>query len=167
MQKKQIVDYDDTKKMLNTLRRLNESRTSFGSLIREQNETEQPDMDDVFVVNDVDVKMISNDQMDLKLMDDQKTSISNLIDSFREQVSQIADLKPGITMKSNQIRLDGNIPDLDINFIIIAGEESGLYLNADMLKIEEETNIQIQKLLKFEETFKTTMEPMIRDRNTN
>lgn len=171
MQNRQTVGYDDTKKMLNTLRRLNESRTSFGSVLREQSEINQdnikPDNDEVTVVNDVDVKMISNDNMDLKLMDDQQTQISTLIDSFRNEVSQLAELKPGITMKPNQIRLDGSFPDIGVNFVIIAGDESGLYINADMLKIEQETTDQIQKLLKFEETFKTSMEPMIRDRNDN
>lgn len=172
MQNKQISGYDDTKKMLNTLRRLNESRTSYNTL-REQSEINQPetetkqDNDEINVINDVDVKTVSTDNMDLKIMEDEKTAISGLIDSFRNEVSQIADLKPGITMSETQIRLDGNLTDEDLSFVFIVGDEPGLYLNADMLKIEDETIVSLTKLVKFENTFKTTMEPMLRQRRTN
>lgn len=172
MQNKQISGYDDTKKMLNTLRKLNESRTSHNTL-REQSEMNQPevetqqDNDEVSVINDVDVKIVSTDSMDLKIMDDEKSAISGLIDSFRNEVSQIADLKPGITITESQIRLDGNLTDEDLSFVFIVGDEPGLYLNADMLKIEDETVTSISRLVKFEDTFKTTMEPMLRQRRSN
>ena len=175
MQNRQISGYDDTKKMLNTLRKLNESRMSSNTL-REQLETQQSsvnpestqnDGDEIDVINDVDVKMVSTDIADLTLMDDQKTTISGLIDSFRNQVSQIAELKPGLTMNETQIRLDGSIGELDLNFVYIVGEESGVYINADMLLVDSEVLSQLDKLLKFESTFKTTMEPMLRDRKNN
>jgi hypothetical protein len=175
MEKKQITGYDDTKKMLNTLRKLNESRTSFNTL-REQSEPQQSqinpesmenDGDEVSVINDVDVKLVSTDSADLKLMEDQKTAISGLIDSFRNEVSQIADLKPGITMNETQIRLDGSITDNDINFVYIVGDEPGLYINADMLMVDNDTLTELTKLLKFEATFKTSMEPLLRQRKTN
>ena len=175
MEKKQISGYDDTKRMLNTLRRLNESRTSLNTL-REQSEPQEPqtnapttqsDNDDVLVINDVDVKLISTDSNDLSLMEDQKNSISSLIDSFRNEVSQIADLKPGLTINETQIRLDGSIPDTDINFVYIVGDEPGLYINADMLEINNEILVELGKLVKFEQTFETSMEPMLRQRKTN
>lgn len=167
--------YDDTKRMLNTIRRLNENKTSHNTL-REQLEPEQSgidaqsteqDNDEVTVINDVDVKLVSTDNEDLTLMEDQKNSISSLIDSFRNEVSQIADLKPGITMNETQIRMDGTMSDLDISFIFIVGDEPGLYINADMLTIDSEVLTELTKLLKFESTFQTTMEPMLRERKTN
>jgi hypothetical protein len=90
-----------------------------------------------------------------------------MIDSFREQVSQIADLTPGFTLSKTQVRLDGTLPDEDINFVLIAGEESGLYINADMLKLEENTLFVLDKLVKFELTFKDGIEPIIRQRQNN
>lgn len=158
-------DYDYTKKMLNTLRNISESKTSTKTL-REQQEFEQQ-QDDITVINDVDVKLLSTDQADMKLMDDQKNAISGLIDNFRQQVSQIVEFDPGMTINQNQIRLDGKLTDEDVSFVLIAGEESGLYVNADMLKIEAETLAVLEKLMKFEETYKTTMEPMITQRDNN
>lgn len=163
MQKKIISSYDDTKKMLNTLRKLNETKSSFNTL-REQ---EEPTSDDITVINDVDIKLVSSDTVDLELTEEQKNIISGLIDSFREQVSQIAELKPGFTFNETQIRLDGSITDLDINFVFIVGDEGGLYLNADMLLIDNDVMTTITKLSKFELTFRDTIEPLLRERKTN
>jgi len=184
-------DYDFTKVMLKTLRSLNESKSG-KSTMNEQvgltgpsqeqrnsdNATPQsfnkPEEDvydkvndDITVINDVDVKLLSSDDSDLKLTDEQEKSISGLIDNFRQQVSQIVDLDPGFTINMDQIRLDGTLTDDDISFVLIAGQESGTYVNADMLKIEDETMVTLGKLLKFEQTFKSTMEPLITQRNNN
>jgi hypothetical protein len=170
MQKKRMNGYDETKKMLNILRNFN---TSSSRSINEQVETDtqqvsdKPVQDDITVINDVDVKMLSTDQMDMELLDDQKTSISTIIDSFRDQVSQIANFEPGFTLTQTQIRLDGSLPDEDINFVLIAGEESGLYINADMLKLEENTLMVLQRLQKFEMSFKDGLDPIIRQRQNN
>lgn len=183
MQKKTNIGYDETKKMLDTLRKLNESRSSFKNLNevsqeqRISNDTPQSRMpnndvdrdvkDDFTVINDVEISYISSDRDDMSLKDDQKNAISQLIDNFRQQVSQIVEFDPGMTIKENQIRLDGVLTDEDINFVLISGEESGLYINSDMLKLEDDVIIVLDKLLKFEETFKTSMEPIITQRNNN
>jgi hypothetical protein len=112
----------------------------------------------------VDVKLLSTDKEDTQLKQEEKTSISQIVDSFRQQVSQIANLKPGITITETEIRFDGEIPDLEINFVLISGEGSGLYLNGDMLLLDDETMDMLEKLRKFEPTFITAMEPLIRDR---
>ena len=49
--------------MLNTLRKLNETKSSFNTL-REQ---EEPTSDDITVINDVDIKLVSSDTVDLEL----------------------------------------------------------------------------------------------------
>jgi len=161
-------DYDFTKKMLNTIRNISESKTSTRTL-REQEEPQQHLQinNDVTVINDVDVKMLSTDQSDMKLQDDQKTAISGLIDNFRQQVSQIVEFDPGMTINQQQIRLDGKLTDEDVTFVLIAGQEGGVYINAEMLKVEAETLAVLDKLVKFEETYKTTMEPMITQRDNN
>lgn len=167
------MGYDDTKKMLNLMRQLNENTVKSKKTIREQieqNAEENPikqQKDDITVINDVDVKMLSSDPADMELLDDHKNTISGIIDSFREQISQITNFEPGLTINQTQIRLDGSIPEQDVNFVIISGDESGLYINADMLKVDSETLLILQKLSKFEQPFKDAMEPILRDRNNN
>lgn len=172
MQKKQISGYDDTKKMLNTLRKLNENRTSYGSLIEQSQpqvpqQSQEPQEKDFTVINDVEVKLLSSDPNDMNLLDDQKTAISTLIDNFRQQVEQIVDFKPGMTINPDQVRLDGTLTNEDISFVFIAGKESGVYINADMLKLEQNTATALEKLVKFQETFETSMEPLITQRDNN
>lgn len=167
MQNKKNIGYDETKKMLNKLRTLNESYIKSKSLMeQEETSTEETD-NNVDNVNGVDVKLISRDKMDLELSDTQKTNISNLIDSFREQISQLAEFEPGFTFNENQIRLDGNIPDVDLSFVLIAGDEMGLYVNADMLKIEDETLEILNKLNDFLLTYEDALNPIIRERQNN
>ena len=179
MQKKPTTDYDFTKGMLKTIRNLQESLSS-KKILKEQEEYQQQTSDqentstpnentnnDITVVNNVEIKLMSNDQNDMTLMDDQKNSISQLIDSFREQVSQIVEFDPGMTFSPTQIRLDGTLTDNDVSFVLIAGQEGGLYINADMLKLEQETMIVLGKLVRFDSVFKTSMDPLITQRNNN
>lgn len=179
MSNKKQTAYDEIKGMLNAMRTLNESKlTKNNSVLTEEEQPTEPGddvpspesyqekYDNVEVVNEVEVKLISTDQEDVKLKDDEKNSISQLIDSFRQQVAQLSDLNPGFTIDERQIRLDGSISDLDINFVLIAGEEGGLYINSDMLPIENETLDMFTKLSKFKPTFISAMEPMLRDRRT-
>ncbi len=179
MDKRKVIGYDQTKSMLNTLRRLNESQqvkktqrlledTEFGIDMDTEKETsDSGQKDDVLVINDVDVKMISNDEADMSLTDEQKNSISGLFDNFKQQVSQIVDFEPGLTINQDQVRLDGKLTDEDINFVFIAGKDSGVYVNAEMMKLENEVGQVLDKLVKFEETFKTTFESIINDRKNN
>jgi hypothetical protein len=178
MQKKQPSMYDQTKKMLNTLRNLNESKFSSRTLSEQVETQSQPPMGDeentsqqqgkdFVVVNDVEVKMLSSDESDLELTDEQKEIISGLIDNFKQQVSQIVEFTPGMTINPNQIRLDGKLTDEDVNFVLIAGEDSGTFINAEMLKLENNVGMVLEKLVKFEEIFKSSLEPLIQNRNNN
>ena len=191
MTKKILNEYDETKKMLNIIRNINNPNKSNLTEIRrhyygEQNamiggkdsdyagndemeQEPQPENDEngVDVVNDVDVKLISNDPQDKTLTDEQKTSLSSLIDSFREQVSQTAELDPGFTFNVDEIRLDGHIPEFDMKFTYIAGENSGLYINAEMLNITQEVSEIIINMLNFNKQINDGLELMLRQRKNN
>jgi len=174
MQMKTKTDYDVTKNMLKTIRTITESKASNRTLNEavgfqspEVDKSEENLKNDVMVVNDVEIKMNSSDEADLTLQDSEKTAISQLIDNFKQQVSQIADFTPGITIAPDQVRLDGSLTDQDISFVFIAGKESGAYINADMLKLEQDVANELEKLAKFQETFETAMNPLIQERKTN
>jgi len=135
------------------LRKLNESKNS-NKILKEETTDVQ---DDIMVVNNVDVKILSSDEMDLKLSDEEKTSLSGMIDNFKSQVSNLVEFEPGFTISTEQVRLDGVLTDFDLDFVLIAGEEHGLYINADMLKVDTQV---IDILTKLEKYFNTFLEPM-------
>ena len=169
------TEYDQIKGMLNTIRTLNESKNTNKNILKEDIdsdvnpslESSKEQYDDVDVINDVEVKVLSTDEEDIKLKDEERNTISQLIDNFRQQVSQLADLNPGLTITENQIRLDGTMTETEISFVFIIGEDNGLYFNGDMLNIEQETLDMFNKLLKFKPTFISEMEPLLRTRTNS
>jgi hypothetical protein len=169
------TEYDQIKGMLNTIRTLNESKNTDKNILKEDidsdvnpsSESSKEQYDDVDVINDVEVKVLSTDKEDIELKDEERNTISQLIDNFRQQVSQLADLNPGLTITENQIRLDGTMTETEISFVFIIGEDKGLYFNGDMLNIEQETLDMFDKLLKFKPTFISEMEPLLRTRTNS
>lgn len=176
MQQNRYNAYDDTKKMLNTLRNL-KNRYETQNKLYEQSDQDsdidkeetniQSDKNDVSVVNDVDVNINTTNDEDLELDDETKAAISQTIDNFKSQVSQIVSFEPGFTVLDNQIRLDGSLTDFDLGFVLIAGEETGLYLNAEMLKFDKDVLMVLEKLNTFFDSYKTSMENILNKRNNN
>jgi hypothetical protein len=63
--------------------------------------------------------------------------------------------------------LDGKLSDDDVNFVFIAGREDGVYINADMLRLEQNVASTLEKLAKFQIGFQQAMEPVIDQRRNN
>jgi len=156
------MNYDNTKKMLNTLRSLTEL-TLKKETISEQEEDKEL-KDNVIVIGGVEVRLISSSKDDLEVNEQQKKVIGDVISNFGTQVSDLGDLRPGVTIQSNQVRLDGNLPDVSLDFVIIAGENKGTYLNTAMLKVNYDLLESIQKLLKFEDVFADALNDLISQR---
>jgi hypothetical protein len=162
MSNKTNMNYDNTKRMLNTLRKLNESVSNKNTL-NEQEEVKDL-KDTVTIVDGVEVRMIASTDEDLQLDDQQKKVIGDVINNFGTQVSDLGDLRPGITIQGNQVRLDGKLPDVELDFVIIAGQNKGTYLNTSMLKVSYELMESIEKLMKFEDVFADSMNDIISQR---
>ena len=162
MSNKTNMNYDNTKRMLNTLRKLNESVSNKNTL-NEQEEVKDL-KDTVTIVDGVEVRMIASTDEDLQLDDQQKKVVGDVINNFGTQVSDLGDLRPGITIQSNQVRLDGKLPDVELDFVIIAGQNKGTYLNTSMLKVSYELMESIEKLMKFEDVFADSMNDIISQR---
>jgi hypothetical protein len=159
-------EYDLIRGMLNTVRNY-QNNTKGQKKLFEQVDVNDNEDNDIDVINDVDVKITSTDENDLKLTDEQRSQISEIIDGFKSQITQLVEFVPGFTINSEQIRLDGNLTETDINFVLIAGSESGVYINADMLKLDQTVGNEMEKLVKFIEVFKVTMGKIIEERKNN
>jgi hypothetical protein len=158
--------YDETKKMLNKLRSLSNKK-----YIKEQSDIERETSDmknDITVINDVDVKIYSDDKTDLQFDDEQEQLISKTIDSLRNEVSRIVNLDTGFLVKPNEIRLDGNLENNKIIFTLIAGENEGVFINMNMTELSKEIIETLDKLKTYyDNVFKNNMEQLINNLNTN
>jgi len=185
---KLLNEYDETKRMLNLIRNIKTTSVSKQLTERrhyyneedsqvntndktydefENQDTQDHDQNGVEVINDVDIKLISSDERDMTLTDEQKTMISGLIDTFREQVSQTAILDPGFTFNIDEIRLDGNMPEEDIKFTYITGKNNGFFINAEMLNINQNTIDLFIKMVNYNKQISDSMELILRQRQNN
>lgn len=166
-------DYDQIKVMLKKIRVLKESKSNGYEIISEQidspnlmdnDDATKQQYDNIEVVNDIEIKLLSTNKVDTELKPNEKDTISQMIDSFRLEVSQISELDPGFVITEKQARLDGVSTEMDINFTFIAGEDMGLYVTNEMTLVNDEVIDFLTKLTKFYKTFITAMEPLIRER---
>jgi hypothetical protein len=161
MSNKQNLGYDGIKKMLNTMRTISENTSSKKTLKEEEEK-----VNNLVLNNNVEIKVHSTDQADLEISEQEKASLNQLIENFRTQVSELALFEEGFNVYADSVRLDGSIGD-DFGFVYIAGNDRGLYLNADMLKMDDETSMVIEKLNKFQHTYEDVVNEMISSRKTN
>lgn len=176
--------YEEIKGMLNTIRRLNSNygmikeqaeagqqqqpvQQSAQSPVQHQSVTDQPPVssdENIFVINDVDVEIHSEDTMDLTLNDTEKGQISQLIDDFRAQVSEIAEFDR-LDIYPDSAKLSGTIPDKGIGFTLSTGDDTGLFLsNTSMLKIDNDYVTVINLLKSFEAKFSDTINDLLVNR---
>jgi hypothetical protein len=161
MSNKQNLGYDGIKRMLNTMRTLNENTASKATLKEEEEK-----VNNLVLNNNVEIKVHSSDQEDLNISDEEKNALNQLIENFKTQVSEIATFEEGFNIYTNSIRLDGSISE-DLGFVFIAGEDRGIYINSDMLMLNDETTVIIEKLNKFQHTFEDVVNEMMNTRKTN
>jgi len=159
MSNKQNTGYDAIKKMLNTLRTISENTTSYKTLNEEK-------VDTLVLNNNVPIKIHSDDEQDLKVGEEEKNTLNQLIENFKTQVYELASFDEGFNVYSNSVRLDGKLSD-DLSFVYIAGEDRGLYMNTNMLKLDSETSLTIDKLNKFQHTFEDVVNELIETRKYN
>ncbi len=173
--------YDEIKGMLNTLRGF---KKPTHSSLREDVQPQQPmpadtnnpaptkqssgeEKKDFTIVNNVEVHFNSTDKTDLSLKDDEKTKISGLIDAFRTEVSELTEFG-NLNVYPDSVKLEGRIGSLNLDFMLSAGDDNGVYLsNTSLLKLSNEIMDMLNKLKKFEPKFTDEMNNLILTRRQN
>ncbi len=119
------------------------------------NETEpQKDKTQAYRVSGGILKMHGKDQKELELTTDEKVAFQETMDEFVEQVSDLSDFGV-LNVYPNNVDWSGKVIDFDLEFYFTIGENSGVYINGDMIKLDAELIELINKLTKFYEQFKS------------
>jgi hypothetical protein len=119
------------------------------------NETEpQKDKTQAYRVSGGVLKMHGKDQKELELTTDEKVAFQETMDEFVEQVSDLSDFGV-LNVYPNNVDWSGKVIDFDLEFYFTIGENSGVYINGDMIKLDAELIELINKLTKFYEQFKS------------
>lgn len=94
------------------------------------------------------------DKTDLDITTDEKVAFQESMDEFVEEVSDLVDFDT-LNVYSNNVDWSGKIIDQDIEFTFTIGEDSGIYINGDMVKVDEDFLTMINKLQQFYQKFKS------------
>lgn len=94
------------------------------------------------------------DKTELELTTDEKIAFQETMDEFVTEVSDLVDFNK-LNVYPNNVEWSGKIIDYDIEFMYTIGEDSGIYINGDMIKTDEDFIEMITKLQKYYEKFKS------------
>lgn len=95
----------------------------------------------------------SKEKKELELTTEEKTAFQETMDEFVSEVSDLSDFGV-LNMYPNEVQWSGKVIDFDIEFFFSIGENNGVYINGDMIKLDEKLTELITKLTSFYEKFK-------------
>lgn len=119
------------------------------------NETDQKpkDKQQAYRISGGILVMHGKKQSDLELTTEEKISFQQTMDEFVEEVSELVDFYP-LNVYPNNVEWSGKVIDQDLEFFYTIGENNGVYINGDMIKLNENFTDFIQKLASYYNKFK-------------
>jgi hypothetical protein len=171
--------YDEIKKLLKNSRNMlhtnevNESRKTLieKGLIREMDikpdnlaadtdeeielDTEpQEDKSKSYRVSGGVITLHGKDKTNLELSTDEKMSFQETMDDFVNEVSDLSDFGV-LNLYPENVDWSGRVIDEDVEFYFSIGEKNGVYLNGNMIQLDEDLVELINKLTSFYDKFKS------------
>lgn len=107
--------------------------------------------------------MHGKDKRDLELTTEEKTAFQETMDEFVDEVSDLSDFGV-LNVYPNEVQWSGKVIDMDIEFFYSIGENNGVYVNGDMIKLDEKLTEMISKLTTFYDKFKAKWAKVISTR---
>ena len=160
--------YDEIKSLLKKSRMLMEQTepTNLAKSIENEIETDVRQDDEVDVekvkkdksktyrISGGLLTMHGKDKKDLELTTEEKTAFQETMDEFVDEVSDLSDFGV-LNLYPNEVQWSGKVIDMDIEFFYSIGENNGVYLNGDMIKLDETLTELVTKLTSFYDKFKS------------
>jgi hypothetical protein len=91
---------------------------------------------------------------DLEITTEEKRAFQETMDEFVNEVSDLVDFNT-LNVYPNNVDWSGKIIDEDIDFTFTIGEDSGIYINGDMVKVDNDFLDLINKLQQYYQKFKS------------
>jgi hypothetical protein len=100
------------------------------------------------------ITLHGKDKKDLELSTDDKISFQETMDDFVNEVSDLSDFGT-LNLYPQNVDWSGRVIDFDLEFYFSIGENNGVYVNGDMIKLDENLVELINKLTSFYDKFKS------------
>jgi hypothetical protein len=114
------------------------------------------------VMGDI-IVLHGKDKPSLQLTTDEKNAFTESMDEFREEVAEIVDFGK-LSVFDDNVEWTGKIKELDLEFFFSINESDGLYINGQMIHIDQDYMGMIVKLQSYYQKFKTKWSKVIASR---
>lgn len=131
-----------------------EYETAYSDDNREDEKTPKEDKVQKYRISGGILALHGKNRSDLDITSDDKVAFQETMDEFVEEVSDLVDFNT-LNVYSNNVDWSGKIIDEDLEFIFTIGEDSGIYINGNMVKVDEEFLDLINKLENYYEKFRS------------
>jgi hypothetical protein len=105
----------------------------------------------------------SKENLFLHITTDDKIAFQETMDEFVTEVSDLADFNT-LNVYANNVEWSGKIVELDLEFFYTINEPHGIYINGQMVKVNEEYLELINKLQNYYEKFKSKWSKIVSSR---
>ena len=110
------------------------------------------------------ITLHGKDKQQLELSTEEKIAFQETMDDFVEQVSDLSDFGT-LHMYPNNVEWSGKVIDFDLEFFYSIGENNGVYINGDMIKLDDSLVELINKLTAYYQQFKSKWAKVLASRN--
>jgi len=117
------------------------------------------------VMNDI-IVLHGKDKSSLQLTTDEKNAFTSSMDEFRQEVAEIVDFGK-LNVYPENVEWNGKIKELDLEFYFTIDETDGLYINGQMIHIDQDYIAMVGKLQAYYQKFKTKWSKVIASRQTS
>jgi len=116
--------------------------------------TSQKDKTQAYRISGGLLVLHGKEQTELELTTDEKIAFQETMDEFVSEVSDLVDFNK-LNVYPNNVEWSGKIIDFDVEFSFSIGEENGIYIDGDMIKMDDEFIDFVTKLKAYYEKFKS------------
>jgi hypothetical protein len=107
--------------------------------------------------------MHGKEQKDLQITSLEKQSFQETMDEFVSEVSDMVDFN-SLNVYKDSVEWSGRLIEFDMDFMYRIGETNGVYVDSEMVKVDQEFDMMIDKLRTFYEKFKSKWAKIIASR---
>lgn len=153
--KRVINEYDEIKELLSRSRKLTEQvqvRQSIDDTNSEEGETKPEEKREEYTVSGGKIIVHGYKSEDMELTDEEKQNFQETMDEFVEQVSDLVDYN-ALHIYQDNIEWSGKLIKFDLEFFYTLGENNGIYLNGQMLKVDDDFLGMVNKLRNYYKVF--------------
>lgn len=104
-----------------------------------------------------------SDKADIELTTDEKNAFVESVDEFRNEVAELVEFGKMNVFNEN-VEWNGKVLELNLEFFYTINEPNGIYVNGDMVKLDQDYVEMIDKLQKNYEKFKAKWSKIVASR---